>query len=306
MYKAAGASIFLKVLKLPSYAKINLHLDIFGRRQDGFHELCTVFQTISLCDEIFFEPADEFTLAVAGRAPAGPANIVTKAAQMLAERAGVRCAAAVRLKKHIPSPGGLGGGSSNAATVLIGLSRLWGIRPSEADLYQLAAELGSDTPFFLTGGTAAAGGRGEIIEPLEDVRIGPMLVVTPPVDVMTAEAFKALDARVLTISDEKSNLLVCRAAVKKILEDPVAGSNGFENTVFAAHPEIERVKFTLTRNGAVHSLMSGSGASVFGIFDTEETRQTALKALDHEVNWRKFAVAAISRIEYREALQIVY
>lgn len=290
---------------LPSFAKINLYLRVLGKRADGFHELFTVFQTVSLCDEIAFAENDDLVFTcVNPSVPADERNLIVKAARLLSDRAGTRVGAVVRLDKRIPSPGGLGGGSSNAAATLIGLSRLWSLDTPIEDLHEMAAELGSDVPFFLYGGTAAATGRGTEIEPLADVAGPFLLIVTPDVSVSTEAAFSSLDAQNLTSADAESILLVCRFAAERIDLSRSELLNDMESAVFARYPEVGRVKRALLDLGAVNAMMSGSGASVFAVFDKEETRQTALKALDDEVNWRKFAVAAVSRVSYRESLGI--
>ena len=187
---------------------------------------------------------------------------------------------------------------------LIGLNRLWNLNASADDLQTVAAELGSDVPFFLHGGTAFGTGRGEIIEPFDDLNESFMLIVTPDVSVSTKDAFERINAETLTNEGRNHTLHVCRLEAKSQDALQTILKNDFEVSVFSAHPEIERVKQTLFELGAVNAAMSGSGASVFAIFDKQETRQTALKALDQESTWRKFAVATISRSEYREALHL--
>lgn len=299
---------------LPSFAKINLGLRVLGKRPDGFHEIFTVFQTVSLHDTLSFELSDELTMTCNDAAiPCDERNLIIRAGEALQrfERlrggngpAAVR-GAQIHLDKRIPSPGGLGGGSSNAAVALIGLARLWEIDISTADLGLIASELGSDVPFFLTGGTACGTGRGTDIEAATDLDARHILIVTPDVAVSTSDAFNALNAATLTNTDANHILQICRFDAESRDSYLRTMRNDFENTVFSAHPEIGAVKESLLRAGAVNALMSGSGASVFGLFDIEETRQTAIKALDEQVNWRKFSVATISRAEYRDALGLV-
>ena len=294
------------VLSLPSFAKINLHLQVVGRRADGFHDLCTVFQTISLHDTLSVAPAAEIQMTCGDdRLPADERNLVVRAALALRQKTGVQCGAKIHLDKRIPAPGGLGGGSSNAAMALLALRKLWNLSLTIEELHPIAASLGSDVPFFLYGGTALGMGRGEVIEPIEDFREDFMLVVAPDVAVATREAFKRLNARSLTKQEAKRKLQICRFDLESADFKYTSFKNDFETTVFAAYPEVERVKNTLLDLGSDRAMLSGSGGSVFAIFDKEETRQTALKALDDEVNWRKFAVATISRDEYREALKEV-
>jgi 4-diphosphocytidyl-2-C-methyl-D-erythritol kinase len=294
------------VLSLPSFAKINLHLQVVGRRADGFHDLCTVFQTISLHDTLSVSPAADIQMTCGDeRLPADERNLVVRAALALRHKTGVQCGAKIHLEKRIPAPGGLGGGSSNAATALLALTKLWNLSLTIEDLHPIAASLGSDVPFFLYGGTALGMGRGEVIEPIEDFREDFMLVVAPDVAVATRDAFKRLNARSLTKQEAKRKLQICRFDLESADFKYTSFKNDFETTVFATYPEVERVKNSLLDLGSDRAMLSGSGGSVFAIFDKEETRQTALKALDDEVNWRKFAVATISRDEYREALKEV-
>ena len=292
---------------LPSFAKINLHLQVVGRRTDGFHDLCTVFQTISLYDTIEVRQSPEIDMTCNDRkVPVDERNLVIRAARMLCDTYKVNCGAQIHLEKRIPAPGGLGGGSSNAAVTLMALAKLWELDACPADLHRLAETLGSDVPFFLYGGTALGMGRGEIVEPITEFVEKCMLVVTPNVAVATREAFKRLNLPALTKQDSKRKLQICRFDLESADFKYTAFKNDFETTVFAAYPEVERVKNTLLDLGADRAMLSGSGGSVFAVFDKEETRQTAMKALDKEVNWRKFAVATITRDEYRDALKEVF
>lgn len=288
---------------LPSFAKVNWTLRVLGKRRDGFHEILTVFQTVSLVDEIEFSDGNGFTLScdISG-VPVDEKNLIERAAILLSKRDGITADARIHLAKRIPSPGGLGGGSSNGAAALVGLRRLWGIEVSDDELCEIAAEIGSDVPFFLNGGTAIGTGRGELIEPIDDIVEPYLLIVTPAFSVSTAEAFSKLNAPTLTSVDSDRILRVCRA--EAVSFDPRLSvlKNDFEASVFDAFPEVGRVKKTLLGLGAVNAAMSGSGASVFGIFDNTETRQAAEKALDKESTWRRFAVSTVSRSEYRRAL----
>ena len=289
---------------LPSFAKINLYLRVIGKREDGFHELCTVFQTISMHDRISFELADDLKLTCTDPSvPTDESNLILKAANELKSTFGVDAGARIHLEKNIPSPGGLGGGSSNAVVALFGLARLWELEVPDERLREISASLGSDVPFFIGGGTALGTGRGELIEPLPDIEGRFLMVVTPPVSVSTATAFAAIGAPSLTNTDSKRILRVCRNEADAIDLHHSVLKNDFERSVFDTYPEIRSVKETLLELGAVNAMLSGSGASVFAVFDKEETRQAAMKALDHRSTWRKFAVAAISRSEYREAFR---
>lgn len=293
-------------LILPSFAKINLDLRIAAKRTDGYHDIATVFQSVSLADTITFEKAETTSLTCSDPAiPTDGRNLIIKAAQSLGSRFSIRSGARIHLEKNIPSPGGLGGGSSNAAVALIGLCDLWGLPVDMDALYEIASELGSDVPYFLTGGTAVGIGRGTEVEPIDDFACETMLIVTPDVAVSTRDAFGGLEAESLTKEEVNRILLNYRFWAGSIDFHSAVLKNDFEKTVFAAHPAIQKAKATLLESGAVNALLSGSGASVFGIFDKQETRQTAMKALGTMSNWRSFAVATVSRAKYRGALKLV-
>ncbi|MFN0139009.1 MAG: 4-(cytidine 5'-diphospho)-2-C-methyl-D-erythritol kinase [Pyrinomonadaceae bacterium] len=288
---------------LPSFAKINLLLRILGKREDGFHELFTVFQTVSLRDTLHFEEAGDLELTCDdSRVPTDDRNLIIRAATALKRNLGVKTGAKIHLEKRIPSPGGLGGGSSNAAVALIGLKRLWNVPVTDSDLLSIAEELGSDVPFFLFGGTAIGTGRGEKIEQVGDIEGEHLLIVTPDVAVSTSSAFAALESANLTNADTESILTVCRNEAKSLDLRRSALTNDFSQTVFASHPEIKRVRAALLSLGAVNVALSGSGASVFAVFDKQETRQAAHNALEETRDWRKFVVSTVSRDIYAKAL----
>jgi 4-diphosphocytidyl-2-C-methyl-D-erythritol kinase len=291
---------------LPSFAKINWFLRVLGKRADDFHELCTIFQTVSLCDNLTFSSCDRIILTCDDeRIPIGEENLIVRAANVLRQKYGIGTGARIRLEKNIPSPGGLGGGSSNAAIALLGLTALWDIKTNLNELIEIGGKIGSDVPFFFYGGTAAGIGRGTEITPLNDLREKFVLIVTPGVDVSTADAFAHLNASRLTKEASKSILQICLSEAETLDLRHTELKNDFEASVFAAAPEIKRVKEKLIELGAIKAGMSGSGASVFAVFEKEETRQTAQKAT-RENDWRSFAVATVSRDEYREALKKVF
>ncbi|HEX8853657.1 MAG TPA: 4-(cytidine 5'-diphospho)-2-C-methyl-D-erythritol kinase, partial [Pyrinomonadaceae bacterium] len=200
--------------QLHAYAKINLSLRVLGRREDGYHEIRTLFQTITLHDTLEFEPLDapqlEFTCD-AHDIPTDESNLVLRAALALREHFGVTHGARIRLDKRIPAQGGLGGGSSDAAVALVGLAHLWRLQTNGAELASIGARLGADVPFFLRGGTALGTGLGTEIAPLDDVAQRALVVVAPGVGVSTAKAYKALNAPALTKQDSAVILHVSRA-----------------------------------------------------------------------------------------------
>ena len=254
---------------VPSLAKVNLDLRVLYKRPDGFHELRTIFQTISLSDRIGIEftPGTKTSLSITGNVDI-PNNLILRAAEAVMRA--VRAKGQVRfdLEKRIPMGGGLGGGSSNAAAVLLALPVLIG-RPLPAPkLHELAADLGSDVPFFLYGGTALGLGRGTELYPLADVPAARGLLVAPPIHVSTPEAYRVLGREPGGVAPA-------------IYSDPnewqACGKNDFEAAVYVQNPELRRVARLLKRAGAATVRMSGSGSSIFGVFSDPATEAAALE-----------------------------
>jgi 4-diphosphocytidyl-2-C-methyl-D-erythritol kinase len=290
---------------LPAYAKINLSLRVHGRREDGYHELTTVFQTVSLHDTLGFKnlPGGRLELACSDPLiPADESNLVMRAAAALRERYGVRAGARVELEKVVPAGGGLGGGSSDAAVTLVGLASLWEIETDAGELAEIGARLGADVPFFLYGGTALGTGTGTDIKPLEDTSKMELLIITPGVKVSTAEAYKALGARALTKDEAAANLSVSRTEADFSVPHSGVICNDFEPVVVGLYPEIGRARDALKSVGAGRTLLSGSGSSVFGVFESKGEAGRARAALKPEKGWRVFACETLTRAEYLAAL----
>jgi len=261
-----------------SPAKVNLRLKVIGKRPDGFHELDTVFQEISLADRIEFYPSREWSLEIRGAdLDAGETNLVTRAARLLAKEAEVSCKGRVVLHKEIPSGGGLGGGSSNAAVALLGLSRLWGLNWTTDTLHPLAARIGSDCSFFLYGGLAHGQGRGEVINLLEDKLDRELLIVQPPFGISTAEVYSWSEFPLT--DDEKSVILnIRKKSFRSSLSDFEIFCNDLETLVLDRYEELNRIKQQLLDAGAERALLSGSGSCLFGTF-SDHSR--ALRAAQH-------------------------
>ncbi len=290
---------------LPSFAKINWSLRILGRRADGYHEVRTLLQTISLQDEIHFSPRETQNIALTCNDPEIPLddrNLIVRAANALSDHYGVTAGASIHLEKRIPAKGGLGGGSSNAAIALLGLAQLWNLPVKRNELREVGAHLGADVPFFFVGGCALATGTGTYIEAVPDERHKYLVIVTPTATVATGKAYEALKAPALTTSEEASILSSSRAPVD--LEDSRLWSprNDFEETIFAAEPEIERATKALLEVGAGSPLLAGSGSSVFGIFESKEEQERAVREMEAETGWRVFPAVTVSRDEYLRAL----
>ena len=265
----------MKRLTLESFAKVNRSLRVLGKRSDGYHEIDTIFQTVDLSDRMdFLERIDDrLVLTIEGaNLDAGEENLVKRAARALVARAGVARGADIHLSKKIPIGGGMGGGSSNAAAALRGLSALWELTLTEGDLHTLAASLGSDAPFFLLGGRARGTGRGEILEPLEDEPEEWLVLIFPPFSLSTAMVYAALSAPPLTDSVPGTNL-------------PGSDSGGgpdrndLEPAAESLRGELRRFRAALSDSGATSARLSGSGSTVFGFFGDEESARRAFERL---------------------------
>jgi 4-diphosphocytidyl-2-C-methyl-D-erythritol kinase len=250
-----------------SYAKINWALRVTSRRTDGFHDLETLFQTISLHDDLSFEPSDRLTLTCDDRAiPTGESNLVLRAARALNAPP-----VSIRLTKRIPAGGGLGGGSSNAAATLVALDEMFGLETAAGKLHEMALALGSDVPFFLIGGTAHATGRGELLTPMPPLPPIPLLLVLPNERVATVEAFRAIRGYSKPIGVDR-----CRALCENDFPGDVSDlTNDFEEPVFARLPQLREFKLRLLRAGAPWAAMSGSGSTIVGAFRSERERDAA-------------------------------
>jgi 4-diphosphocytidyl-2-C-methyl-D-erythritol kinase len=291
---------------LPAFAKINWTLHVLGRRPDGFHELRTIFQTITLHDRLTFAARDsDDQLALSCDEPAIPVderNLIWRAAYALREKHGIRRGASLHLEKRIPTEAGLGGGSSDAAVALLGLARLWQVETKVEELAAIGAKLGADVPFFLTGGTALGAGLGTTITPLPEITAEHLLVIKPRARVSTPEAYKALKRGALTKESPDIILSISRAEARISDSLHEALHNDFEPAIYELYPEIARARSRLIEQGARGALLAGSGACVFGIFENEEALGSARSVLEQEPGWRVFTSATLNRAAYRLAL----
>ena len=290
------------LLALPSFAKINWHLRILGKRPDGYHELQTVLQTISLHDDLTFKPRDDGKILLSCNDPEIPideTNLIVKAARALQKRS---LGADISLIKRIPSKAGLGGASSNAAVTLLALNALWRTELTIRDLTSIASEIGADVPFFLMGGRALGTGTGTQITLLPDGPKQHLIVVTPNASVATAKAYQSLNAASLTTSDSDSILSSSFAERVSAESEQWALLNDFERVIFDLEPEIERAKMALLEAGARGALLAGSGSSVFGVFDDEVARDRGIENLGCEAGWKVFSCNTLSRTEYFTAI----
>jgi len=292
-------------LSFSSFAKINWYLHILGKRADGYHEVLTVLQTVSLCDDLTFEPLEDGNIVLSCNDPAIPTdetNLIAKAAFALRERLQSASGIAINLTKRIPARGGLGGASSNAAVALLVLNTLWNGALSVAELMPIAGSLGADVPFFLNGGRCLATGTGTNVSAVADGPKQHLIIVTPNAAVSTANAYASLNAASLTTSNSDS--ILSSSLAEQFSADSRQGPlrNDFERVIFEIEPEIERAKIALLEAGARGALLAGSGSSVFGIFDSEVARHRALNNLRREAGWKVFSCDTLAREDYFRAM----
>ena len=288
-----------KSVRLPAFAKVNLHLQVLGCRSDGYHELRTIFQTISLRDtlELSLSRGPEITFATNDPAlPTGSENLVCRAIAAIRKEIGLAQGVKVRLEKRIPVARGLGGGSSDAAAALIGTLRLTGATVPLARLIEIAAGLGADVPFFLFGGRALAVNRGDEIYPLPDAPPRAVLVVSPrDIGVSTKDAYQWLSSQ-LTIRAETPNIwgfcALCWSRPGKLFND-------FEAPVFGRHARLREIRDALLQEGAAEAALAGSGSAVFGLFRNPAQARRAARAFPED---SVFVVETVSRKSYGRAL----
>jgi 4-diphosphocytidyl-2-C-methyl-D-erythritol kinase len=264
----------------PAPAKLNLMLHVLGRRADGYHLLQTVFQLIDLADTLTFAPRDDGAVRRAAPLPGVPeeADLTVRAARLLQAETGCAAGATIAIEKRIPLGGGLGGGSSDAATTLIALNELWGTGLARTELARLGLALGADVPFFLFGRNALGEGIGEVLTPLV---LPPAwyVVITPQVAVPTREIFSSA---ALTRNSKPLKITAFFAGL---------GRNDLEPVVRAEYPEVARAIDWLARHGTAR--MSGSGSSVFAVFEHEDEARTVAAKVPGE--WRAWAVRGLDR-----------
>ncbi len=274
----------MKELRLESPAKINLCLHVLGRLESGYHELAMAMQRVDLCDQVRIRlraAGSGVRVECAGvELPEGEENIAAKAARLVLAEVDSDAGVEIEIEKRIPVAAGLGGGSSNAATVLLGLNRLLGEPVETERLLELGAQLGSDVPFFIFTRPAWATGTGIKLEPLSDLPAVAYLLVNPKIAVSTAWAYQSLE---LTKGGELANLP--RFSVSSIEELCSALHNDLERVTLQRYPVIAELKRLLLEKGAKGALMSGSGATVFGLFDDFSAAERAADELRQTHDW---------------------
>lgn len=292
-------------VRVPSYAKVNLGLEVLGLRADGYHELRTLFQTIEMHDELVLRPRESGVSVVCDHplVPTDGTNLAARAAEELSRYAVVDRGVEIEIRKRLPVGGGLGGGSSNAAAVLMALDRLWGLGLGPARLHPLARRLGADVPYFLVGGTALGLARGDEVYPLRQQLRAHLVLIDPGIHVSTARVFARLDEGLTPRGNSNS--------IFHFVSRELEGSGAFRllvNDLEAAaleeapalRDQAARIRAALAGAGARLSALSGSGSSWFGLFGSAGAAARGCRALVEE-GFRAQVTRTLTLDEYRAA-----
>lgn len=260
------------MISIQAPAKINWNLHVLGKRPDGFHNISTLIQTVSLYDSMTLELSEKLELHSDMIIPVTE-NLVYTAALRLKEASGIKTGASITLNKSIPLQAGLGGGSSDAASAIMGLCRLWGTDLPETELFRIASSIGSDVPFFLKGPCAIVEGRGERIRPLNIKTAHTLLLVRPDVGVPTGNAYSMVKNHSKNLPDiDEFVRAINESDYIKIREMSI---NDLAPAVIDAYPEIKHLREKMLDSGAILCALSGSGSALFGLFKNHSDAEAA-------------------------------
>jgi 4-diphosphocytidyl-2-C-methyl-D-erythritol kinase len=270
------------MLTLTASAKINLTLEVLGKRPDGYHEIRTILQTVSLCDYLALETAPDLTFACNLPGWQAERSLVSRAANLLKQTTNCQAGAAIRLNKHIPLQSGLGGDASDGAAALCGLNHLWGLNQTPGELCHLAAQLGSDVPFFLTGGTAIARGRGEEVNPLPGIGQQWLVVLVPPVSIpaaKTATLYGLLQPPGFT-QGEYTDAMV-EIISQRLPIHPDLLYNVFDSVASQAFPRLSGFRQVFVAAGAASVYLAGAGPALFSLHQHKPQAEKVYDNLKH-------------------------
>ncbi len=271
-------------IKLKALGKINLGLDVLGRRPNGYHDVRMVMQTVYLYDQILLEKTDKEGISLKTNLfylPVNENNLAYRAAKMLIDEFAIKEGVHISLEKHIPVAAGMAGGSSNAAAVLYGMNRLFHLGLTDQELMERGVKLGADVPYCIMRGTVLAEGIGEELTPLPAMPKCHVLLAKPPVSVSTQKVYEKLDAQEVTKHPDIDGILLGLQTgdLKKITSSM---GNVLENVTITEYPQIERIKDVMKEEGALNAMMSGSGPTVFGIYDDKILARRAAARIREE------------------------
>lgn len=271
-------------IKLKALGKINLGLDVLGRRPNGYHDVRMVMQTVYLYDQILLEKTDKEGISLETNLfylPVNENNLAYRAAKMLIDEFAIKEGVHISLEKHIPVAAGMAGGSSNAAAVLYGMNRLFQLGLTDQELMDRGVQLGADVPYCIMRGTVLAEGIGEKLTPLPAMPKCHVLLAKPPISVSTQKVYEKLDAQKVTKHPNIDGILLGLQTgdLKKITSSM---GNVLENVTITEYPQIESIKDVMKEEGALNAMMSGSGPTVFGIYDDKMLARRAAARIREE------------------------
>ena len=282
-------------IELKALAKINLGLDVLGRRENGYHDVRMVMQSIYLYDEVKIAKKKEPGITLTTNLkflPTGDGNIAYKAAQLLMDEFDLKEGVQITLNKHIPVAAGLAGGSSNAAAVLFGINRMFSLGLSQKELMERGVTLGADVPYCVMRGTVLAEGIGEILTPLPACPKCHVLIAKPPISVSTKMVYEKLDALEITEHPDIDGILngLARKNIHKVAE---CMGNVLEQVTIPVYPVIEQIKNVMKEGGAMNAMMSGSGPTVFGLFEDRQSARRAAQKIKEQKLAKQVYVTSI-------------
>lgn len=271
-------------IKLKALGKINLGLDVLGRRPNGYHDVRMVMQTVYLYDQILLEKTDKEGISLETNLfylPVNENNLAYRAAKMLIDEFAIKEGVHISLEKHIPVAAGMAGGSSNAAAALYGMNRLFQLGLTDQELMDRGVQLGADVPYCIMRGTVLAEGIGEKLTPLPAMPKCHVLLAKPPISVSTQKVYEKLDAQKVTKHPDIDGILLGLQTgdLKKITSSM---GNVLENVTITEYPQIESIKDVMKEEGALNAMMSGSGPTVFGIYDDKMLARRAAARIREE------------------------
>ena len=267
-------------MKLYSYGKINLFLDIKGKLPSGYHLIKTIMQSIDLHDEIYIDEISENKIIIEcsdKNIPTDNKNTCFKAAELIKDIYKINTGVKITINKLIPSEAGLAGGSGNSAAVLAGLNRLWNLTLTKEEIQSIGLKIGADVPFCLTGGTYLAEGIGEKLTKLKDFIWDNILVIKPDFNMSTAFVYSELSKDKYNLYTE--NNIIAFIENRSFTDVASSIANTLESVVEKIHPEINTIKDVMNMNNAVAAMMTGSGSAIYGLFPDKESMDTAYKIL---------------------------
>lgn len=285
-------------LELKALGKINLGLDILGRRENGYHDVRMVMQTVYLYDRVILEKTREPGIEISTNLPYLPVNennIAYKAAELLQREFGIREGIRISLEKHIPVAAGMAGGSSNAAAVLFGMNRMFDLGLSEEGLKERGVTLGADVPYCIMRGTVLAEGIGEILTPLPPLPKCYVLIAKPPLSASTKTVYEKIDREGIKSHPDIDGIL---AGLREGNLQQVAGSMGnvLEQVMLEEYPVLQKIKDVMLMSGALNAMMSGSGPTVFGIFTSRGRARAAAARLKRQTPVKQAYVTNVHNV----------